>query len=436
MRAAFVAGLALLTAAPASRAPERVRPNDNRVPAGAMRGDTLALRLETRLAEWHPDGDAAPGTTIPAFAEAGRPAQVPGPLVRVRAGTAVAVTLRNALADTLHVHGLHARGAAAAAAPAPLVLAPGESRAVAFRLDAPGTYYYWGTTTGRPIEFRIREDAQLTGAIVVDPPDAPPGPARDRVFVLGMWTDTVARAMVPRRRVLAVVNGRTWPNTERLSYAVGDSVRWRVINATADLHPMHLHGFYFRVDARGDGAADTTFRDGVARMAVTEPLAIGGTYAATWVPERPGNWLYHCHIPEHFAPRAPLGLPLADAHAAHAAGAHMGGFVLGIAVRDGARARAVAVSRAAAPRRRRRASCACSCGRTPGAPPTSRCSASRRTSAGAPNRRPTPGAAPGRRSCSREGSRCASPWSTACASRPPCTGTASSWRAGSTACRG
>ncbi|MDF1505165.1 multicopper oxidase domain-containing protein, partial [Roseisolibacter sp. H3M3-2] len=239
--------------------------------------------------------------------------------------------------------GLHGGAGAPAAAPAPLRLAQGASRALAFRLDAPGTYYYWGTTTGRALDFRIREDAQLTGAIVVDPADAPAGPPRDRVFVLGMWTDTVGRAPVPRDHLLAVVNGRSWPHTERLAYAVGDSARWRLINASADLHPMHLHGFYFRVDARGDGTVDTTYRDGVPRMAVTEAMSIGVTTAITWVPERAGNWVFHCHIPEHFAPRAPLGMPPPTAH--HGSGQHMGGLVLGVAVRDTAGARVVAVRR-------------------------------------------------------------------------------------------
>ena len=35
------------------------------------------------------------------------------------------------------------------------------------------------------------------------------------------------------------------------------SVRWRVVNASTDVHPMHLHGFYFRVRRRGDGKTDT-----------------------------------------------------------------------------------------------------------------------------------------------------------------------------------
>jgi FtsP/CotA-like multicopper oxidase with cupredoxin domain len=59
----------------------------------------------------------------------------------------------------------------------------------------------------------------------------------------------------------------------------------------------------------------------------------------TWVPERPGNWLFHCHLPEHFGARGPLGmiLPVADDHMAGHQGSHaqhaMSGLVMGIQVR-------------------------------------------------------------------------------------------------------
>src|SRR5262245_36654797 len=225
----LAAAVSVGAAARSSNRDERTLPNDNRSPAGVLRGNVLTLRLEARIGTWHPNGDAAPGAAIPAFAEEGHALEIPGPLIRVRAKTEVAVTVRNRLEhDTLTVHGLHDRtGApAASAALAGIRLMPGEVREVRFHLDAPGAYYYWGTTTPRDVNFRTGEDAQLTGAIVVDPVQGPI--AHDRILVVGLWTDTVARAYVERTRILAVINGRSWPNTERLVYDVGDTVRWRV----------------------------------------------------------------------------------------------------------------------------------------------------------------------------------------------------------------
>lgn len=326
----------LLSARPGDA--DRVQPNDNRRPGGVLRGGLLSMHLEARLAGWHPNGEGAAGVEMPAFAEEGGVAQIPGPLIRVLSGTEVEVSVRNALADTLVVHGLYARTRETAKAAPPLALAPGERRALRFRLDAPGTYHYWGTTTRRIIDFRTGVDAQLSGAIVVDDPAA--GAADDRIFVVGMWTDTVARARTHRQRVLAVINGRSWPATERITQAVGDTVRWRLINASADLHPMHLHGFFFRVTSRGDGVRDTVYADGAGGLAVTEKIGAGGTMTLEWIPERAGNWLFHCHIPEHFEPRGSLGLAPstipagATAHGDHAKGG-MSGLVMGVTVRPG-----------------------------------------------------------------------------------------------------
>jgi len=57
---------------------ERVLPNDNRVPAGTLRGGTLTLHLESRTRDWHPDGERASGAEVPAFAEEGRAPQILG----------------------------------------------------------------------------------------------------------------------------------------------------------------------------------------------------------------------------------------------------------------------------------------------------------------------------------------------------------------------
>lgn len=344
-----------LTSAAWRRAPEIIRPDDNLRPAGTLRDGVLTLRVDTRVGIWHPDGDGAPGAAVPAFAEAGRPLQIPGPLIRVPAGTDVALTVTNSLPDSvLTLHGLASRPRRAGAPPTDTVqVAPGTSREVRFRLDAPGTYYYWGTATGRHWDARTGEDAQLSGAIVVDEPGSTP--RRDRILVIGQWADTTpseANQDEHMRRFLLVVNGRAWPNTERFSYAVGDSVRWRVINASVNTHPMHLHGFYFRVDSRGDGMGDTTYAPERRDRVVTERMGNRQTMLMTWVPERAGNWLFHCHFTSHFAPRGPLGIRLDDpgdrTHGRHA----MSNLVLGITVTPGTMA-APSPPRDVAPRRLR-----------------------------------------------------------------------------------
>jgi FtsP/CotA-like multicopper oxidase with cupredoxin domain len=332
-------GLTVLTSVAGVRygtEPERIRTHDNERAAGTLRDGVLRLQLDTRKGTWYPHGENGPSAEMVAFGEAGRPLQIPAPLIRVPAGTEVIVSIRNSLPDsTLTVHGLVSRPARAGASDT-VQVAPGATREVRFRLDAPGAYYYWGTTMGRVFRFRTRDDSQLSGAIIVDEHSA--AGRRDRVLVLGEWADSVAGENAPAQlRLLLAVNGRSWPHTSRMSYRVGDTVRFRMINTSAEVHPMHLHGFYFYVDSRGDGMRDTTYAPSDRDMVVTERVNPGTTASITWVPERPGNWLFHCHFTAHFAARAPLGLPLErnGTHARHE-GNHalegMSGLVMGVEV--------------------------------------------------------------------------------------------------------
>jgi FtsP/CotA-like multicopper oxidase with cupredoxin domain len=160
-------------------------------------------------------------------------------------------------------------------------------------------------------------------------------------------------------------NGRSWPNTERLTYTAGDSVLWHVINGSNSTHEMHLHGFYFRLDARGyDVDSVGASRTGVGGMRVTGVLRPGEWNSIAWSPDRPGNWLYHCHLLTHMSRAQRLDrMPGANAanasskHAHDAAGNHamddMGGLVLGLDVRPSRSANAAPSAKAAAEAPRR-----------------------------------------------------------------------------------
>ena len=288
-------------------------PNDNRTPAGFHVGDTVAVRLVAGRVRWHIHAETAPAFDALAFAEEGRAPTIPGPLLRVRAGTPVRVTVRNPLADTLIVHGIGTRGDGT---PDSLIVPPTATTEARFVAGRPGAYIYWGVTTAmsrRTIVFRRGPDTQLSGAFVIDPAEGPVPP--DRVLVMTALTDTVRadglqfrdRHGVPAREFVAI-NGKSWPDTERLTYALGDSVRWLVLNASMTPHPMHLHGFYFRVDGRGDDGADadSTYAPGARRMAVTEVLMQGQTMSMVWSPDRPGGWIFHCHLNIHAVREAPI----------------------------------------------------------------------------------------------------------------------------------
>jgi FtsP/CotA-like multicopper oxidase with cupredoxin domain len=75
----------------------------------------------------------------------------------------------------------------------------------------------------------------------------------------------------------ASINGLTWPFTERLTYNEGEEVNWKVINASNQQHPMHLHGFYYTVTSHGNLYKDSASDKENIHKSVTELLNPGET---------------------------------------------------------------------------------------------------------------------------------------------------------------
>jgi manganese oxidase len=276
--------------------------HDNAVAAGRMVAGEHSLSLEIRQAMWHPYGEQRAGLAMFAFAEAGGQPVMPAPMLRVKAGTAVHVSLSNPTDSTFVVHGLQSRQAMEDS----IILGPGESREVRFTADVPGTFYYYATFRGQALRTGRFGDAVLSGAYVVDRPGGVP--ANEHVVVLSLVYDSRNPDGTPSFSTeLGVMNGRPWPHTPRLTYDLGDSVRFRFINASNDIHPMHLHGAFYRVDSRGVLMSDSVYSTDEQRMAVTERLLPGETMSLVWSPERPGGWLLHCHHFFHTTPNVAYG---------------------------------------------------------------------------------------------------------------------------------
>ena len=334
--AAVLIGAWAATAGAQPATPERIAINDNRLAAGTLAGGTLTVHLEAREGDWHPDADTDSGIKVFAFAVEGGPLQIPGPLIRVTEGTEVHAFVRNRLAkEPLILHGMSPRTAAPSTASDAVSIGAGEVREFRFAAGTPGTYYYWAAASDVPLAQRLRYDSQLSGAFIVEPRER--AVRNERVFVIGHWTDSDTALIQPGSlaHVRIVMNGKSWPHTERLAYRIGDQVHIRVINAGASVHPMHLHGFYFNVDSRGDERSDVLFPpQGSPHLVNTERLAPGRTFALTWVPTRPGNWLFHCHDTAHIAKTRPLegSAPPADHHVMNHALEMMSGPVIGISV--------------------------------------------------------------------------------------------------------
>jgi FtsP/CotA-like multicopper oxidase with cupredoxin domain len=84
------------------------------------------------------------------------------------------------------------------------------------------------------------------------------------------------------------------PFEEHLPAKVGETQVWTVRNTFDFAHPFHLHGFFFQVlDDAGQPVQPLEWKD-------TVDVPVGG-YAKMVVryDDRPGVWMFHCHILDH-----------------------------------------------------------------------------------------------------------------------------------------
>ena len=122
-------------------------------------------------------------------------------------------------------------------------------------------------------------------------------------------------------RMIVPLAGKDAPVTRKIKFSVGASLKhginflvngdvhtidkpvnigelqvWEVSNTSLMDHPFHLHGFFFQVlEENGKSPEVITWKD-------TVNLKPRSKVKIAWMPDnRPGKWMYHCHILEHHA---------------------------------------------------------------------------------------------------------------------------------------
>ncbi len=89
------------------------------------------------------------------------------------------------------------------------------------------------------------------------------------------------------------MNQQFWPDSDTAELQIGIPKKIVFQNSSSRLHPMHIHGVFFRVLARdGTPSAEPFTRDTVL-VGPKESVVIG------FIPQHKGIWATHCHILEH-----------------------------------------------------------------------------------------------------------------------------------------
>jgi FtsP/CotA-like multicopper oxidase with cupredoxin domain len=186
-----------------------------------------------------------------------------------------------------------------------LVLAPGERNEVIVTPSGPaGTElpvrwipyaHGYGTTLGRSEEtiFRLRItdaephiDAPLPPlSRIIEPIDTSLAPVTTLQLTRNDGTDG---------QFALGINGVPAWEAQPLMAAVGDTQVWQVQNTIDFAHPFHLHGFFFQVlEVNGVAPAVREWKD-TADVPVAATLSL-----AVRFDDRPGMWMFHCHILDH-----------------------------------------------------------------------------------------------------------------------------------------
>lgn len=89
------------------------------------------------------------------------------------------------------------------------------------------------------------------------------------------------------------INNKAFPEYDPFTFAYDEINIFKFTNESARLHPMHLHGQFFKVVSRnGEIANEEYFRDTVL-------VESKETVVLVTVPLDKGSWVNHCHILEH-----------------------------------------------------------------------------------------------------------------------------------------
>jgi hypothetical protein len=140
----------------------------------------------------------------------------------------------------------------------------------------------------------------MMGMFIIHPKDPAFMPVdRDFVFLLNAF-DIDPGTYVPRIMTMTDFNLWTWnsrifPDIDPLVVNQGDRVRVRVGNLTMTNHPIHMHGYDFKVTCTDGGWVQPSAQ----WPEVSIDIPVGAMRAYEFVAEHLGDWAIHCHKSHH-----------------------------------------------------------------------------------------------------------------------------------------
>ena len=225
---------------------------------------------------------------------------VHGPLIEAVEGDRVRIFVTNRLAapTTVHWHGiLLPSGMDGVGGLNQKAIQQGETYMYEFTLRQHGTFMYHAHH-----DEMTQMGMGMTGMFVIHPRDLPREQRPDRDFALLMheWAIEVGSERPDPNEMtdfnVLTFNAKAFPGTAPLVAKLHDRVRIRFGNLSAmDHHPIHLHGYYFKITATDGGDVP----ESAQRPDTSVLVAVGQTRTVEFLADNPGDWAMHCHMTHH-----------------------------------------------------------------------------------------------------------------------------------------
>lgn len=222
--------------------------------------------------------------------------QVPGPTIEVVEGDRVRIVVKNELLEptTIHWHGLEIPNDMDGAGGVTQVpIAPGETFTYEFTVHQVGTFMYH---TG--FNMMKQDGMGLGGFFVIHPKEYKQKIDKDFAIMLhafAVHTGNDFPDLVSMDFNWFTMNGKVAPDIEMLTVNEGDRVRIRFANLSMDSHPIHIHGFTWKVVGTEGGVIP----ESAQWPGNTINVPPGTTRDVEFVANNPGVWRLHCHKLHH-----------------------------------------------------------------------------------------------------------------------------------------
>jgi len=285
---------------PAMQPPLRPASGPDYQPVVTLNGWTLPWRQNGDWKEFHLVAEPvvremAPGMKAHLWGYNG---QSPGPTIEAVEGDKVRIFVTNKLPEhtTVHWHGmLVPNGMDGVGGLTQPHIKPGKTFVYEFELKKSGTFMYHPHA-----DEMVQMAMGMMGFFVVHPRD----PAfmrvdRDFVFLIQSY-DIDPGSYVPKVMTMTdfnlwAWNSRVFPGIDPLVIRKGDRVRVRMGNLTMTNHPIHMHGYDFKVTCTDGGWVPESAR----WPEVSVDVPVGAMRAFEFDAVNEGDWAIHCHKSHH-----------------------------------------------------------------------------------------------------------------------------------------